>query len=187
MSQNAFLVRLHSLVRGSQARVKRMEDSFPKRLFLPSRGVGSSAPSDACPFDITVSPNGSNFDVSLRPGTVNQMIPSNLFTPITVSGVASSFVKLHCTTNGTGVTGVTVTADATPSSPIIPTPSVGSTTFDILIGVILPGGTSIKTLGYCASIRATLSQVFTQDKSDPPAPGISPYIRWYTWITEADS
>lgn len=153
----------------------------------PGHGNGAAAETD-CPFDVTITAQedpSTLYDIAIRPGTVNSQVPAGLVAGLTAYDPAdATYVKIKCQTDGKGVTSSTLEIDTTPPAIIEATASTGSAEFDILIAV-LSGGVAYKTLGWCGSIRATLEQVFLEDKASP-AVGESPYTRWYKWKIEAE-
>lgn len=140
---------------------------------------GTPTPATPCPFDMTLTLNGSDYDLTFYPGTINQYIPSNLLTTFTYTAGSTVFVKIHCTTNGKAVTGASIVVNGTPASPLSIDANAGSSSFDIIIGVII-NNVAYKTIA-CGNISVILQQQFTEDKPSPSV-GVSPYIRWYQWV-----
>lgn len=152
---------------------------LPRRIRFGGGG-GSSAAVDHCPFDITLTDKvGPNVDINIRPGTINQLVPTNIFSLIDYDPTTVVYVKVHATTNGKEVTGATIVANTTPSVFIPATSGGGATEFDVLVA-ILNSGQIVRVLT-CGNINAVISQTFLEDKPSP-TPGTSPFIRWYTWI-----
>lgn len=129
------------------------------------------------PFDLHL--NGTT--LTIQPGTVNNVLPSNYLTGITVTGTA--YISVECATNNGRITSASLVSDtAQPGSPI---PAMGAppTTFKVLIGIV-SGGVATKVWGN-ANILAHCVEVYRAEKASPVA-GQIPYDVYYTWeITSA--
>src|SRR5262245_62065025 len=60
----------------------------------------SKSSSISYPFDVSVSGTGTPLDVTLRPGTVNQLLPTNMFTPLSIPSADTGYVTLTIATAG---------------------------------------------------------------------------------------
>lgn len=133
-----------------------------------------------CPFDATIAPaTGTNINVTLRAGTVNNLLPDNMFTTFTVDSTSIIQVKATATTNGQAVTSVTLNVDTTAASVQTPTPFALPSTVDVLISVIV-NGIAYRIIP-CGTINLVGQQQFITDKSPPATPGTLNYIPYYTW------
>jgi hypothetical protein len=173
--QSSPTVRVNRNTRGTTLEVK------------PSTGGGSSEPAEdeVCPFDITLTPNGGDFDLNITPGTVNSLLPTDILTTHTYTTGSTVFVKIACTTDGKSVSSAAIEIDGTPPDANVATESEGSGTLDICVAVVADGVVT-KTQGFCGSYRVTLEQVFLEDKASPSI-GESLYKRWYQWRVEAET
>jgi hypothetical protein len=153
----------------------------------PSTGGGTSeaAEDEICPFEITLTPNGGDFDLNIAPGTVNSLLPTDILTTHTYTTGSTVFVKIACTTDGKSVSSAAIEIDGTQPDANVATASEGSATLDICVAVIADGVIT-RTWNPCSSIRVTLEQVFLEDKPSPSI-GESLYIRWYQWRVEAET
>lgn len=154
-----------------------------------SRSVsGGTSEPDVCPFDITITEQAdpsTDYDLTIRPGTLNGMLPSGILTPVTYTNGSTVYVKVNCLSDGKSVTSCSIEIDATDPIANVAQASSGLTEFDVLIGAVI-NNTVYKTIGWCGSIQARLEQVFLEDKVSP-AVGSSPYTRWYQWLIEAEA
>ena len=145
----------------------------------PSTG-GGAGPS-AQPFDIIVTKQADpslNYDITLRPGCVNNLFPSNMSASKPYTANSQVYVWLAVTTTGRSVTSLTWEMGASPPVQGISSTSViGPTSFNIMLGAVVANVAQQVQHGI---ITATLSQAASADR-DPPVPGMSTIIRWYTW------
>lgn len=156
-------------------------------------GVGKHAwlgnPSTAFkPFDIFLVPttlNGNTtYKLYLWPGTINQLIPTGMFTQVDYDPNSTVYVKVHATSNGTKITTASIVIDTTPPIVNAINASSGASTLDVLIGLVVKKNI-YKTWGG-GNIRATLSPDLIQERA-APIPGSSPYIYWWAWKIEVES
>lgn len=132
------------------------------------------------PFDIIFNSAGATPFINVFPGTINGYVPSNILDTFYLSSPISYFIKLRCLTDGFNVTSSSIIVDGSPSAGISISQSAAPTTFDILIGIVTSDLTTYQTWTG-NNIQASLTQSALSDKSTPATPGLSPYIRWYTW------
>lgn len=159
-------------------RVSRMVGESP----LSRRAVAVTEDSGPTPFEVSITADGLNYDVTIWPGTVNQYIPSNLFDPLVYDPTTTQYVKLNCTTNTREVTDVEVVMDMTAPAILTVDADAGSSSFDILLAVLAAGTPpTVYQIWDPSNITALLKQQFLGDKASPQTPGTSPYNRWYVW------
>ena len=136
----------------------------------------------SCPLNIIVKNNSGNSTVSITAGTVNNLLPSNIFVaggfPINSKEVV--YVKINALTDGHAVTSCSIVIDSNVPDIQQPTPFGLPQKVDILIGVI-SYGTPYRTIG-CGSIQLTGQQQFIINKDPPAQPGTLNYIPYYTWV-----
>jgi len=158
-----------------------------KRTAAPGGGGSTPPAPDYCPFDIDLTPQAlpsTDYDLTIRPGTVNSEVPADILDVITYDPTTTVFAKIVCTTDGKSVTSSAMVVNSTPPAINVANPSEGTATLEICVGVVSAGVTT-KTVGWCGSINVTLEEVFLEDKVSP-AVGESPYIRWYKWKITAE-
>ena len=139
---------------------------------------------EVCPMDI-VNFNSTAQTVRFRPVTVNQLVPSNFQSDLSVAN-AVSYIYVHCETDGSQVNAATMDVSSTPRTPPAVTMGSAPSAFDVLVWVIVrtsSGGgytfSKFKVWG-CGNISATPAEYIRTDKSSP-APGQSSYDIWYAW------
>jgi len=130
------------------------------------------------PFDVIVS---SSTTITVWPGNINQLAPSNIFSTIAYTPGSTAYIKLSVTTDGRKVTAATVGTSATPISPIGVTESLAPTSFEVLLGIVVSG--TVYQVWPGGNMVATISNQLTEDKASPVA-GQTPYKYWYTWLLD---
>lgn len=142
-----------------------------------SRGSGSAR---QCPFDISV-----NYDAGLglyfatfRPGTINQLLPSNYLTGVAVPATGTRYIVLSCTASNGKITSAAFAAESTVPDAIEPYAGQPPVAFKILIGIVIDT-VATKVLS-CGNIQASGVESFRLQKSGPAA-GELPYDVYYTW------
>jgi hypothetical protein len=153
------------------------------------QGGGTSTFTETHPFQITSfidpesNPASPSYLATVRPGTINQIVPSNHFDDAELRGFSVTkntltYLVLTATTNGKEITSAILSAETT-------APAAQSATL-----FALP--TEIKyTLGlvYNSSVYQTIKDnisvsgkiVYTKDKATPAQPGQLPFEIWYVW------
>ena len=160
-------------------------------------GLSSSTP----PFTVTLTlnytsgnPIATGATVRVIPGNVNQVVPTNMFTPaITLSSpLALTYVWLVITTGGSqfqNVTSVTILAgDPSTYNPALNNATAGAAPsyFVYLLAAIVGNGTTFESMAVTqinsGNVTAFPQQVFILGKSTPP-PGAEPFDRYWIWAT----
>jgi hypothetical protein len=143
---------------------------------------GSNAGITACPFDVTTAPatgGSGNMVATVRAGTINNLLPSNIFSSFPFNSSQVIQVKAHVLTDGQAVTSSTLVVDDTPPAVQEPTPFALPTTVDVLLSVIFNG--VVYRVVACGSIQLTGVQQFITNPSTPASPGTLNYIPYYIW------
>lgn len=143
-------------------------------------GSSSSSTSIITPFTIFL----SSTSITIQPGTINQFLPTNMFTVLSYTLLSTVFIKINVTTDGRVVTGAVIASEATPTAAIGTAANAGPTTFSILLGVI--SSSTIYQTWIDGNIRESLLLAVTESVA-APAPGGAAFTNYYTWKTEADS
>lgn len=140
-------------------------------------GGGGSGSVDY-PWDLTVSEDGGITDVTILPGTINHIVPSNMFQTISTATADTLFVKLQCNTDGKVITNVVIQINNIPAIPQIPTNSILPSYFEYTVGVISGN------IGYNIArkfLTATGSRLFLTDKDPPAQPGEMAFEEYLVW------
>lgn len=148
---------------------------FNKRTIQVVTGGGSLN----CPFDINSAVENNQAVITFpNLGTVNNILPSNIDSFITVSATGTFYIIVQVLTNTNQVSSATIVSSTIPPIPPVAQISAAPGTVNILIGLII-NGTAIKTWG-CKGITLTPIEAFKTAKSSP-APFEAKYDIYYTW------
>lgn len=141
-------------------------------------GIGSACPFDALITDLEpVSSTDKNLRV--RVGSVNDLLPTNIFDDFTFTVSSVIKIKLRVVTDGQKVTGSSLIVDNTACEIQTPTPFALPASVDVLVGVVV-GGKPYRTIP-CGSIVLEGHEEFKLDKDPPAEPGELPYTPYYAW------
>ena len=128
------------------------------------------------PFDVII--DGTHTSLYLMPGTINQVLPTNMLSSFSISSSGNYCVYLSVNTDGYTVVNATINVSGSvPSQGIISTPAAAPSSFNIVIGMINSG---VLTQVAHGNINATTVPTIQQDRY-PPVVGMSTTIRWYSW------
>lgn len=134
------------------------------------------------PWEIKVLLNNvGNWVMRMRPGTINNMLPSNMFYDINVSSFGTYYAVVHVFTDGYKPTRATI--DLVNDPPNAPSSNLwlAPFTFDILIGVIV----DLKVFQIITDPLQVQPSITIQSLSPNPQPG-QPYLENnYTWAVNA--
>jgi hypothetical protein len=149
---------------------------------LPSGG-GTSTPSTTHPFKVSASANETNVIVTVRPGTINSVLPSNTFTdnaltPLTLALDTIGHVVLTATSDGTQITSAVLSVDV--AAPAAQTPVAFSvpTLAKWLLAVVF--NSSVYQV-VTDNLTVAGVQQFIADRASPAVPGQLPYQPYYVW------
>lgn len=144
----------------------------------PSKGGGGTI----CPFAINVVEGESpgTLDVTLEPGTVNNLLPTNYAEIFTVSASGLKYVKVTATSDGEKITSCELSIDTSDADAQDPAPFAMPMSFTIVIGILI-NDVPKKLIG-CGSIQLTGHEQYREDKDPPAEPGELPYTPYYVWV-----
>jgi hypothetical protein len=128
------------------------------------------------PFD----PILSGTTVTFYPGTVNNVLPTNYLTGVSVGSGSTKYLTLNVTTNNGKVTTCSITADASQPGDQTATLGVPPTTFKVLLAVF-DGSSTVTKVWENKNIQAQSVVVYRADKAIPVV-GSSPYDEFYSWL-----
>lgn len=149
-------------------------DPSPFELEDSSGGAGGGA--DPAPFDITIDTVGNTLTVS--PGTINSLAPSNNGGTFICPAGVTHYVVLNATAVNGSVTAATLSVDSAVPAPIGATLGFPPSSFKVLLHVI-QAQVAFRTIGrhslHAVSIEALrVQKVMT-------TPDQLPYDTYYTW------
>lgn len=145
-------------------------------------GGGSTGP---YPFDVSFSAgsDASHNTATVRPGTLNGLVPSNILTTADLSLSGSYYLVLSGVAADGEITSCSLSFPTSAPSPMPVTVGQPPTAFDYVLGMILGNGTALewfRTIGN-GSLQAAGNEVFRVPKASP-SPGTLPYDLYWTWV-----
>ena len=138
-------------------------------------GTAAGTATSGEPFTVTV----SGTDITISPGTCNQLLPSNMFDTFTFSPGDLVQVKVRGVSDGEAITSCSLVVDT--DAPAVQSPAAFSlpTSVDILVAVI-SDSVAFRTIG-AGSVTLNGVEQFKVDKSPPADPGELTYTPYYVW------
>lgn len=126
----------------------------------------------------TTSEGTTTKKVKVKPGTINNLVPTNIFDALTITGSGVEYVVLTLSINGSDSPVSSVLSIETDYPvPSATTPSAPPSTVKDVIAVLNDGVIfQIRD----TNLVATSAEVF-QETIDNPDPGERDYIPWYRW------
>ena len=142
-------------------------------LFIPRQ----SSTTAILPFDVLFTSTGVTTQFRLYPGTVNGLLPSNIFTDVTFTGTGTEYIKLACVSDTFRVTAVDVTCNST--APVLPAPTQNAApaSFDILVAVLV-NGALFQIWEDNAIARPLLTYMLAKTAPTPGQPAFDLYYSW---------
>ena len=145
----------------------------------PQKGVAGVAQT-ICPFDPTATAVTSGYEVSFSAGTINGILPTNMFsklTGVTTSGITYFYLK--CATDGKLLTTAVIEKDTSARTPQASNADTAPTTLNVLIGYMTTAGVAVKTIP-CANITARVYPTIQEDNVTYVA-GQRNFKQYYSW------
>lgn len=133
------------------------------------------------PWDVIVSLEaGGNYNYSIIPSTVNQIVPSNYQTIGTGNISSAKYLNLNVSATNGRVTSVAIESSSSPNTDA-PAVLLGvpPSSFKVALGVIGTNGIFYKFVAG-KPLLAAVAVSFEVDR-DPPVPGLSLRVPYLTW------
>ena len=153
------------------------------------RGIGGTTitikqprPQDGgtCPFTPTATVATSGYDVSFSAGTVNGLLPSNMFSPLTgVTTSARNYFYVKCTSDGKSLSTAIIEKDTSIRTPPASTIDTAPTTLDILIATMATSGEIVSAIP-CGNVSAKIVPTIQEDNSSFVV-GERNFKQYYNW------
>ena len=145
--------------------------AVPTAQFVTPQGGGNVT---VYPFTCRIS--GTN--LTLTPGTVNSLLPSNMTSTFVIPSTGTRYVNLVVYASNAEITNVSISVDYSPPPAVSVSLGQPPTTFYINIAVIIDK-TAYRTIGG-GSLTATSYEVYRLAKS-LTSPDSIPYDSYYSW------
>jgi hypothetical protein len=143
---------------------------------------GGGAVAQTCPFDITVTPVTSGYNVSFLAGTVNGLLPTNMFEPFTnVTTASVNYFYIKCTSDGKLITSTVIEKDTSVRTPQASNIDTAPSLLNILIGYMTTAGQAFKTIP-CNNITAKIYPTIQEDNVTYVG-GERNFKQYYNWGT----
>lgn len=99
-------------------------------------------PSAYLPWDIITTKRQQSTYVNIWPGTVNGIMPENMYEEFQISDESTNLIKLTIDSDGSSITSVTINVDSSQPDYQLATENALPSGFDILVGIIKNGFSS---------------------------------------------
>ena len=134
-----------------------------------------------CPFTATAQAVSGGFTVSFSLGTVNGILPSNIFSKLTgVTTAQRNYFYIKCTSDGKAITAAEIEKDTTLRTPPEPLIDVAPTEVSILIATMATSGFIESTIP-CANLNARIIPSIQED-NELYVVGERNVSQYYNWI-----
>jgi hypothetical protein len=144
----------------------------------PSRGASAQT----CPFDPTATAVASGYEVSFSAGTINGILPTNMFSKLTgVTTSAVNYFYLKCASDGKLLTTAVIEKDTSVRTPQVSNVDTAPAELNVLIGYMTTAGVAVKTIP-CSNITAKIFPTIQEDNVTYVA-GERNFKQYYNWIT----
>jgi hypothetical protein len=149
-------------------------------IIFPPQAQSTGGSTESCPFDMTVRTVSGSLFVSFSPGTVNSILPSNIFSGLTGSYTSGStqYVYNSNTTDGKTITSTTLTLSSDAPTQQTATMWTAPSAFTYLVGVVVDK-TPYKTIS-CGNLNFAPTIAITIPKSSI-SPNTIPFDNYYVW------
>lgn len=142
----------------------------------PTRSSSAATTSNA--FDVEVTPSGKGYRLSVLPGLINGILPSNYDIVHTTSDAAQCvFLLLTGTVANGGIVSATLSFGSTVAPQVTPNEGMPPGAFSWTLGMLVAGKWYKLVAG---SLTVVPKEVFRTAKTSY-LPGELPYEPWYTW------
>jgi len=134
-----------------------------------------------CPFTPTVTAVTSGFDVSFSVGTINGILPTNMFSNITgVTTQARNYFYIKCDTDGKLITTAVIEKDTEVRTPQVSVPDAAPDELNILIATMATSG-AISTAIACENLSVRAVPNIQEDNVTYVA-GERNFTQYYNWV-----
>jgi hypothetical protein len=140
----------------------------------------SAVAQTVCPFDPIVERVTSGLQVSFSAGTINGILPTNIFSPLTgITTAGKTYFYIKCETDGKLLTTAVIEKDSSIRTPQASNADTAPTELNVLIGYMTTAGVAIKTIP-CSNIVARVFPTIQEDNVTYVA-GERNFKQYYNW------
>jgi hypothetical protein len=167
---------LNSVVGGT---FKRSAGGTTISINAPPKTTGALAPT-ICPFDPQVIATTAGYEVSFSAGTINGILPTNIFSPLTgITTAGKTYFYIKCQTDGKLLTTALIEKDTSVRTPQASNVDTAPTEINVLIGYMTTAGVAVKTIP-CSNITARVLPSIQEDNVTYVA-GERNFKQYYNW------
>ena len=146
-----------------------------------TRAGSGSQVQPPCPFDITATAVSSGYDVSFYIGTVNGILPTNMFAPITnVTTDQITYFYLKCSSDGKLITEAVIESDTALRNPQNINKDVAPEEMNVLLGCLTTAGLPLKAIA-CENLNLKIVPSIQEDNVSYVA-GERNFSQYYSWV-----
>lgn len=132
-----------------------------------------------CPFTPTISTTTAGQAITFSAGTMNGILPVNMFSTFPITANATNYYYLTCASDGKIVTGVEIDYGTSVPPNAAANPDAAPPAFSRLIAVVTTSGTAVRTIA-CANLTAKVVASIQEDNVTYVA-GARNFIQYYGW------
>ena len=134
-----------------------------------------------CPFTPTARAATSGYEVSFQAGTINGVLPTNMFEKLSnVTTASNTYYYLKCTTDGKVITEAVIEKDTALRTPAQPEADTAPAEFNIMLGYTTTLGITDRTIA-CGHLQARIAPSLQED-ADEYVAGQRNYTQYYNWV-----
>jgi hypothetical protein len=132
-----------------------------------------------CPFTPTISTTTAGKTITFSAGTINGILPTNMFTSFPITANVLNYYYLTCASDGKVVIGAEIDYGTSTPPYYIGTPDSAPQAFSRLIAVVITSGIAVKTIA-CDNLTARVVATVQEDNVTYVA-GKRNFIQYYGW------
>lgn len=141
-------------------------------------GGGGSAETKGA-FDLNIAAaGGGTLDVTVIPGTVNGLLPSNYLSTFNISATGLYYLTLSIAATGSTITSASLVMSSSAPAVQVPTRDTPASSFSRLIAIITDG---VAERQIPVGSLITFPEERFRTNRTAPAPDESPFYFWYAW------
>jgi hypothetical protein len=142
----------------------------------------ASIQSQVCPFTPTATASTGGFSVSFSVGTINGILPTNMFSAVTgVTTAQNNYFYLKCDTDGKLITTAKIEKDTSVRTPQASVADAAPALLNVMIAAMTTSGAIFSTIA-CENISARAVPSIQEDNVTYIA-GDRNFKQYYNWIT----
>lgn len=127
--------------------------------------------------NFSIDPESPDYRITLRPGTINTIVPSNMFSNFAIPLTGTYYTSLDCTTDGTSVTAAVINVSTTPPAPLDEDMGAAPDFFQLLLGMTV----DLKIYQFIDYVLFAFPIRTIYSIKDSPEPGQPYYDLHYSW------